>query len=564
MSGLGFPGRSWADYDLLIGRLLQRKGIVTGEQVDAGLVIQRREMDRGRPTPLGRILVAQGYASEPEVVEAINDHYGLSVESLSENIAEQIRDKQIPFTDMLPRPRIPIWVQLFVAITAVVALAIIGLSVVTLGQQREQLYQQTVKLGTVSLNYFANNARIPILDDNVLSLNSLIREATAVAGIRYALIVDHSGRIMAHTDYDLMGEQFAGFDGDGEVRRRGEVRYFNITDPSGERILNLQRPITFQSKPLGEVHVGVSIDFIEALIRRRAISILAVSAAVILVGIVIALFLGFRFSRPVTQLVAATEEISKGNYQHKVILDRNDELGNLSIAFNRMSRELWRKSMTERSFGKYVGTEVLEMIMANPESVWLKGHRGEATVIFTDIRGFTAYSESQEPETVVEKLNAYFEIATDTILRHGGYVDKFIGDAVLGVFGVPVFREDHVERAVRAAFEIQSRLAETGVASDNPLLPAVGIGLNTGVVVSGNIGSQTKMEYTVIGDSVNVASRINGLAGPGEIIAGRGVYERMGNAVSAVPLPPQQLKGKADPISVFRLTALVETPSSSR
>jgi len=121
-----------------------------------------------------------------------------------------------------------------------------------------------------------------------------------------------------------------------------------------------------------------------------------------------------------------------------------------------------------------------------------------------------------------------------------------------------------VERAVRAAFEIQSRLAETGVTSGNPLLPAVGIGLNTGVVVSGNIGSQTKMEYTVIGDSVNVASRINGLAGPGEIIAGRGVHERMGNAVSAVPLPPQQLKGKAEPIEVFRLPALVEAPSSSR
>ena len=562
MAGLGFMGRSWADYDLLIGRLLQRKGIVTADQVDAGLAIQRREMDQGRITPLGRILVAQGYASEPEVVEAINDHYGLSVQSLKENIAEQIRNKQLPFTEMLPRPRIPIWVQLFVAITAVVVLAIIGLSVVTLGQQREQLYQQTVKLGTVSLNYFANNARIPILDDNVLTLHSLIREATAVAGIRYALIVDRSGRIMAHTDYDRMGEQLDGFDGGGEVRRRGEVRYFNIVDPSGERILNLQRPITFQSKPLGEVHVGVSIDFIEALIRRKAISVLAVSAAVILLGIVIALFLGFRFSRPVTQLVAATEEISKGNYQHKVILDRNDELGNLSIAFNRMSRELWRKSMTERSFGKYVGAEVLEMIMANPESVWLKGHRSKATVIFADIRGFTAYSESQEPETVVEKLNAYFEIATDTILRHGGYVDKFIGDAVLGVFGVPVFREDHVERAVRAAFEIQSRLAETGAASGNPLLPAVGIGLNTGVVVSGNIGSQTKMEYTVIGDSVNVASRISGLAGPGEIIAGREVYERMGAAVSAVPLPPQQLKGKADPIDVFRLTALVDGPSS--
>src|SRR5262249_27227160 len=133
-------------------------------------------------------------------------------------------------------------------------------------------------------------------------------------------------------------------------------------------------------------------------------------------------------------------------------------------------------------------------------------------VLFTDIRGFTSFSENREPEQVVEALNQYFEICTRVILDYGGYVDKFIGDAVMGVFGVPVAVENHAERAVRASLHMQRELAEAAKKSGNDVLARVGVGINTGVLVAGNLGSQVKMEYTVIGDSVNTASRLNGLA----------------------------------------------------
>jgi len=157
------------------------------------------------------------------------------------------------------------------------------------------------------------------------------------------------------------------------------------------------------------------------------------------------------------------------------------------------------------------------MIMDNPGDPWLRGKRNEATVIFTDIRGFTKYSDEKEPEEVVNTLNLYFETATRIILEHNGYVDKFIGDAVLGVFGIPARRDNHVELAVRAAIAMRDeflKLTEQGL----EFYGRVGIGINSGIVVSGNIGSQTKMEYTVIGDCVNIASRLNGLAGRSEII----------------------------------------------
>ena len=341
------------------------------------------------------------------------------------------------------------------------------------------------------------------------------------------------------------------------VVKKGDVTYFNYTLPSGKHVLNLSQPVTFKDKQLGEVHVGVSLDFIKRLVQKERSSVILITLSIILFGMVLAILLGFRFSRPISKLVLATREIAKGNYRHKVGLARNDELGNLAAAFDQMGEELWKNSLMQRSFGKYVGAEVLEMIMANPERTWLKGHRNEATIFFADIRGFTHYSDEKEPEDVVDELNEYFEIATRVIVRHGGYVDKFMGDAVLGVFGVPVYRKDHVERAVRAAIYLQNELKKANK-NDNKLLGSIGIGIDSGIVVSGNIGSQVKMEYTVIGDSVNVASRLNGLAGPGEVIISNTVYEQLGDMIAVKALPIQRIKGKPEPVEIFKVLSIRE------
>jgi adenylate cyclase len=201
------------------------------------------------------------------------------------------------------------------------------------------------------------------------------------------------------------------------------------------------------------------------------------------------------------------------------------------------------------------------MILANPEDGWLKGHRNQATTLIADIRGFTAFSDAREPEAVVEALNEYFEIATRIIIRYGGYIDKFIGDAVLAVFGVPVYRRNHLQRALAAALDLQAELKK---ASDggNTLLNAVGISIDSGEVVAGNIGTQEKMEYTVIGDSVNTASRLNGLAGPGEVIISQAVFRQMGPLVDAEPLGPCQIKGFSDAVVCYRLKGITQTTGS--
>jgi adenylate cyclase len=550
--------KSTDNYSKTIGTILRKRGLITEEQLQNALKVQKDKLYTfGKAVRLGQIIVELGYALEEDLVKAVNDEYQISVNTLTDDIRGLVKKKRESFVEGLPPPRIPIWLQFFTATMVITIITIFVMSSFILSQQREMLYNQTLKIGKVSLNYFSGNASIPLLEDNILRLNTLIKDATHVEGLLYAIIIDHNQTIKAHTDINKIGKTFNKFANITDIRKEEDVTYFNYFSESGKHVLNLTRPILFNKKELGEVHVGISIDFIEKLIHRAQLTIIGITLFIIILGSGVAVFLGFHFSRPISNLVQATREIGSGNYQHKIILARNDELGNLSTAFNRMGEELWKNSLMQKSFGKYIGSEVLEMIMANPESVWLKGHRSEATIIFIDIRGFSSYSEVKEPEEIVEKLNQYFEIATQAIQDYGGYVDKFIGDAVLGVFGVPVYHENHALRAVKAATDMQKAFLEKHE-NGNDLLQSVGIGINSGVVVSGNIGSQNRMEYTVIGDSVNLAAHLYRLANPGEIIISKSVFRHLKKMLEVEPLPPQYIKGKSEPVETFRLLGIRE------
>jgi adenylate cyclase len=302
------------------------------------------------------------------------------------------------------------------------------------------------------------------------------------------------------------------------------------------------------------MHTGISLDFIDELTRHESLFIVILSAFIVLLGISTAIILGVGFSRPIQQLVTATREIGRGNFLYRIRTARNDEFGDLAESFNYMAEELQQKLEIQKSFGQYVSPDIVEMILKNPEGGWLKGAKGEVSILFADVRGFTSFSETRDPEHVVEELNEYFAVATTAILDHGGYVDKFIGDAVLGVFGAPVHREDHIERAVNAAMQMQESFARRAKETGHYVCGHIGVALHSGEVVSGNIGSEVKMEYTVIGDHVNLASRLNGLAESGEIVISETVYSAVADRFQVEDMPAATLKGKSKPVKVFKIT----------
>lgn len=541
------------DKNMLIGEVLKKRKVVSESDIEQALKIQKERLNsEGKAVQLGRIIVELGFASEKDLVSAINDHYKVSIKSLSENTKEWVgKDKGI-FRDSIFRFGWPIWFQLSVTMMLILLLTIGSLFYIITERQRYRLYNQAMDMGMVSLHFFGKNAGIPLLNEDILALNTLLKNAEDVDGHLYAFITNNKKTIMAHTDQRKIGTLAEPFNNINKITKNGDVTSFDYVLNGKGHVLDMSTPILFDGKELGSVHVGLSVNFINQLFVQEKSYLALCTLAAVIVALFIAVFFGVMYSRPISLLVSATREISKGNYQHRVTLKRKDELGRLAKAFNLMGSELARQAVMKETFGKYVGTEVLDMIMDDPKNQWLKGRKNEASILFADVRGFTAYSETKEPEQVVEKLNEYFDIATQVILKHGGYLDKFIGDAVLGVFGVPVFCEDHSERCVRAAIEMQDEFRKAS-GNGNELLSLVGIGIKTGVVVAGNIGSQSKMEYTVVGDSVNIASKLNGFAMPGEIIADESVCYRLKEKLDYTALAPQKIKGRTEPVQIFKI-----------
>ncbi|MDX2453270.1 HAMP domain-containing protein, partial [Desulfosarcina sp.] len=356
--------------DVQLGQVLVNRGILTDNQLETALAAQRQRLiETGQAVRLGHMITELELASEAAVVEAINKNFGISVVSLSDNIRELILRQRGTLAERLPAPAIPIWLKLCVGALLIVTVTIVSFSYFIISKQKDRLFDQTVTVGTVSLNYFVNNARIPLIDDDILSLNTLIKEATETEGLRYAVVTDTQGLIRAHTDVNRIGTDWTTSPPAAPPVTRGNISYYSFVAASGEQILNLYRDVVFQDKIVGTVHVGVSLDFIERLVDREKGSIIYMTVVMMTVGLAIAVYLGLRFSMPISQLVAATEAIGKGDYRYRVELDRQDELGNLATAFNQMGEELFRHTLTRQSFGKYVGEEVLEMILADPEKM---------------------------------------------------------------------------------------------------------------------------------------------------------------------------------------------------
>jgi adenylate cyclase len=219
-----------------------------------------------------------------------------------------------------------------------------------------------------------------------------------------------------------------------------------------------------------------------------------------------------------------------------------------AVAHQHIAEQAMQRAALER----FLSPEVAEMVAANPE-IRLGGVNQKVTVMFADIRGFTTMSEMMEPGRVVEILNEYFTRVSDVILDYGGMIDKYIGDAVMAVFGAPLSKGDDSANAVNAAIQIQRLLIELNrdaVARQWPEL-RVGIGINTGMVTAGNIGSPKRLDYTVVGDSVNTASRLMANAAGQQILISHATASELADKFELEELPPLCVKGRIEPVHVF-------------
>jgi adenylate cyclase len=220
------------------------------------------------------------------------------------------------------------------------------------------------------------------------------------------------------------------------------------------------------------------------------------------------------------------------------------------------------KRQVKRLFGRYVSKDIYDQLVADPSLARLGGQRREMTVLFSDIRGFTTVSESGAPEDIVALLNVYFTRMVAVVFKHQGTLDKFVGDMVMALFGAPLDDPDHADHAVAAAMEMSEELQhlnEQWLAEGRPPLD-IGIGINTGPMIAGNIGSEAIMSYTVIGDAVNLGSRLESLNknyGTRIIISDSTRMRLKGDYVFR-PLGDVVVKGKTKAVPIFEVVAKSE------
>jgi class 3 adenylate cyclase len=251
--------------------------------------------------------------------------------------------------------------------------------------------------------------------------------------------------------------------------------------------------------------------------------------------------------RPIADLQRATEAVREGRYDVSVPVTTGDELGELAASFNQMVEGLAEREQLREAFGTYLDHSVAEYILS--EGFSEDGVELEVSVLFCDVRDFTRFAAGAEAKEVVKRLNQLFEMAVPIIARHGGHIDKFVGDGLLAVFGAPEPFSDHADRAVRAA----CGMATTINSSDDPPLK-IGVGVNSGRVVAGSIGGAGRLNFSVIGDAVNVAARVEAATREieADVLITETTARQLGSGIEVVACGEHDLRGIDEPVALFR------------
>jgi len=261
-----------------------------------------------------------------------------------------------------------------------------------------------------------------------------------------------------------------------------------------------------------------------------------------------------RISRPIIDLMnSAVQVTEEGPYRDSIEVKSRDEIGQLTVAFNEMMEGLRQRDFIRDTFGRYVTKEVVKELLDTSDGLKLGGEIKEVTIMLSDLRGFTPLCEHLNPDQVIEVLNSYLSQMSKIIGQYKGTINEFIGDAILTFFGAPVKYGDSPARAVACALAMQLGMEEVNRKNKEKGLPPLhmGIGINTGDVIVGNIGSKERAKYGVVGHNINLASRVEGSTMGGQILIAPSTYEQVKDMVVVRAVRPVRFKGVEEDINLY-------------
>lgn len=329
---------------------------------------------------------------------------------------------------------------------------------------------------------------------------------------------------------------------------------------TAKQVANVTRPLPGATGTDLQIALRIPLDEAVRPFAKIQQSIRYVGLVALTLATVIALILSRGLAQPVRALVAATARVSRGDYDTRVYVKSKDEIGQLATAFNDMTHGLMLKEKYRGVLDKVVSREVANEMLKG--EITLGGELREVTTLFADVRGFTSMSESMPPQEVVALLNDIMEHAEGAVVAEGGVVDKYVGDEIMAIFGAPVARGDDVMRAIRAALRMQEEVANINSERRTRSQPefGLGIGINTGTVVAGNMGSARRLNYTVLGAPVNLAARLCSIARSGQIVISLNTLDHVRDRVRVRELPPQDIKGITRAIQLYEVLGVETKP----
>ncbi len=529
------------DVKYLLGHILVDKKILNENDLNEALAEQKKSS-----RPLGEILVKRGLVSEQDIIDAF------TMQTSQRVVPDQDKSR----LGRLRSLRIPISIKLAMLITTLIVGIMIIASVFFYYSQKEEFIAQSMRFGGAIAGNLSHNSSVALLENDEASLNILLEEVSKMQDITYVMILDKAGIIRAHSDVQKIDKPYRPIVNPETISKteKNEISKYKI---GHKEILDFSTPVMFNNTFLGTIHIGISLDSLNKKIERFGIMVLILTTALTAVGIWISFFISGNFSTPIIDLVRGTNEIKQGNFSYRSKISYNDELGDLTLAFNDMADGLRKKEIIQNAFGQYVNHEIVDLILKNPDS-FLGGENRLMTIMMTDLRGFTAISETLPAKDVLKIVNIYLETMTEVVMKYNGTIIEFIGDAILAVFGAPILREDDAKRAVACAIEMQNAMIDVNARCRELGYPEVeqGIGLNTGESVVGSIGSDKKTKYGLVGRNVNLTGRIESYSVGGQILISESTAKACGAILKIHNTLEVMPKGVKKPISLYDVTGI--------
>ena len=349
------------------------------------------------------------------------------------------------------------------------------------------------------------------------------------------------------------------------LRHRDRVLATTVARPA--RFLSVKQSLRLADGDSAEIVLQYSLDEKLAPARRLERVLAIVGGASLALAAMFSLGLARGVSRPVRALAGHTQHVVRGDYTQRIELNRADELGELAQAFNRMTAGLADRDRVRDLLGKVVSPEIAAQLL-HSEAV-LGGEEREVTILFSDLRNFTGLSEKLSPREVLDLLNRYLDRMSAIVEEHRGVVDKYIGDAIMALFGAPVSDASAADHALAAALAMDSslRVLNAELAAEGRPQLAFGIGINTARVVAGNMGSRRRLNYTVIGDGVNVAARLGALtkepAYATRILVSEATLRGARGAYRTRQLGEVNVRGRAEAVKIFALDDSGPAPTNA-